>query len=326
MITTFTINIIILFIIALLLLLNLIYKNKKTFFNTSVYDNNNTSNTPLKNTIEPLKNTTETFISTSIYDVDTIKSTIDSIYDINMDNIRILSNNIETLLNGNVPNNLTMIGNFNIIPTGYIMAYTGTSDIIQYTDFDDNTIVGWYICDGRAISQLLYNNLFSVIGRQFSNDDTDKDSFNLPDYKGAFLRGYGTATNNLANVSAELNNSQLDSIKNHTHNIIDTPHSHTLYTDYDTLDWETYHAAIDDDKPENHEILMGQNVGKLGKGIGYKGIDYKYPSNQIETYTTSKNKSNINLQDVISYNGNTINVGLNETRPMNYAVNWIIKT
>jgi len=321
MITTFTINVIILFIVALLLLLNLIYKNKKTFFNSHVYDNDNTT---------PLKNTTEPFINTSIYDVDTIKSTVDSIYNINMDNIRILSSNIDKLLNGNVPNNLTMIGNFNIIPTGYIMAYIGTSDIIQYTDFDNNSIVGWFICDGRAISQLIYNNLFSVIGKQFNNAETDNASFNLPDYRGAFLRGNGTSFNNSDNVSAPLNTSQFDSIKNHTHNIIETPHTHTMYTQYDKLDWVTYYAASAEDTPEKHEIMMGQNVGKSGKNIG-RGpnkqiVDYKYPSNQIETYRTSNNKSNINLQGVMSYNGNTINVGLNETRPINYAVNWIIKT
>lgn len=344
MISTFTIHIIILFIIALVLLINLIYKNKNTFFNMCVYDNDETTNNTTEtnitettnNTTETTNNTTdnnitETFISTSIYDVNTIKSTVDSLYDINMSNIHILSNNIDTLLNGNVPSNLTMIGNFNIIPSGYIMAYTGTSDIIQYTDFNNQPLVGWFICDGRSIDKLTYNNLFLVIGNLFTNSSSDNvNNFNLPDYRGAFLRGNGTAFFNSNNVSTSLNTLQNDSIIEHTHNVNDIPHLHDLRTNYDKFNVEKdktpyYLHVYRGEDSANYQMMTDPTLGQTdvhNTQHNTGGINKA----DTEKYVCSTNYANITLEGVISYKNKTINVGFNETRPTNYAVNWIIKT
>jgi len=43
-------------------------------------------------------------------------------------------------------------------------------------------------CDGRALSKTSYPELYQIIGGTFGYTDT---TFNIPDYRGLFLRGYG---------------------------------------------------------------------------------------------------------------------------------------
>lgn len=48
----------------------------------------------------------------------------------------------------------------------------------------------WFLCDGQAISRTTYATLFSIIGTNFGAGD-GSTTFNLPDYRGKFLRGLG---------------------------------------------------------------------------------------------------------------------------------------
>jgi phage-related tail fiber protein len=47
---------------------------------------------------------------------------------------------------------------------------------------------GWLLCDGTAVSRTTYANLFSAIGTVSGSGD-GASTFNLPDYRGRFLRG-----------------------------------------------------------------------------------------------------------------------------------------
>jgi microcystin-dependent protein len=47
---------------------------------------------------------------------------------------------------------------------------------------------GWLVCDGGAISRAAYRELYSVIGDIHGRGDA-VTTFNLPDYRGRFLRG-----------------------------------------------------------------------------------------------------------------------------------------
>lgn len=51
---------------------------------------------------------------------------------------------------------------------------------------------GFLICDGRAVSRTQYNALFSVLGTIYGAGD-GSTTFNIPDFRGKFLRGYGVA-------------------------------------------------------------------------------------------------------------------------------------
>lgn len=47
---------------------------------------------------------------------------------------------------------------------------------------------GFFICDGRAISRTTYADLFAVVGTTYGSGN-GIDTFNIPDYRGQFLRG-----------------------------------------------------------------------------------------------------------------------------------------
>lgn len=48
----------------------------------------------------------------------------------------------------------------------------------------------WFLCNGQAISRTTYAALFSIIGTTYGAGD-GSTTFNLPDYRGKFLRGLG---------------------------------------------------------------------------------------------------------------------------------------
>ena len=63
------------------------------------------------------------------------------------------------------------------------------------TDSDWRATNRWLICDGSAISRTTYSDLFSVVSTTWGVGD-GSSTFNLPDLRGAFLRGSGTGTIN----------------------------------------------------------------------------------------------------------------------------------
>lgn len=73
--------------------------------------------------------------------------------------------NIAGLVNGNMP-------------VGTILAYGGNSAALP---------PGWLLCDGASVTVKAYPELFAVIGRSFGG--MNERVFNLPDFRGRFLRG-----------------------------------------------------------------------------------------------------------------------------------------
>jgi microcystin-dependent protein len=68
--------------------------------------------------------------------------------------------------------------------------------VIPYAAKFDPSVMekaGWLNCDGRALSRTAYADLFSVIGVQHGAGD-GVNTFNLPDYRGYFLRGVDDGT------------------------------------------------------------------------------------------------------------------------------------
>ena len=64
-----------------------------------------------------------------------------------------------------------------LTPTGTITAFGGSS-----------APDGWYLCDGSAVNRVTESRLFEVIGTNFGEGD-GSTTFNLPDFRGMFLRG-----------------------------------------------------------------------------------------------------------------------------------------
>ena len=58
--------------------------------------------------------------------------------------------------------------------------------------FAANTVpLGWLVADGRAVSRTTYSDLFAVVGTTYGSPDSS--TFNLPDLRGQFLRGWDAA-------------------------------------------------------------------------------------------------------------------------------------
>jgi Phage Tail Collar Domain len=87
---------------------------------------------------------------------------------------------------------------------------------------------GWLLCDGRAVSRLQYPDLFATIGVSHGQGDSVL-TFNLPDYRGLFLRGVsGTSVNDPdkltrlpmnhgGNAGNAVGSTQMDLVGSHDH-------------------------------------------------------------------------------------------------------------
>jgi len=68
-----------------------------------------------------------------------------------------------------------------LVPAGSVNAYAGTNATPP---------VGWLYCNGSPVSRTAYAALFAAIGTAHGSGD-GATTFNLPDYRWTFLRGYG---------------------------------------------------------------------------------------------------------------------------------------
>lgn len=79
----------------------------------------------------------------------------------------------------------------------------------------DSNHDNWFLCDGQEVSRITYSSLFEIIGTNFGEGD-GVTTFNLPDYRGKFLRGLG------GNSAADIYTTQAEGLPNITGSI--TPH------------------------------------------------------------------------------------------------------
>jgi microcystin-dependent protein len=121
-------------------------------------------------------------------------------------------------------------------------------------------------------------------------------TFNVPDYRGLFLRGFDqgtgadpdgnsrTAMSPGGNAGDQFNTVEGEAFAAHTHNVVDPGHSHD------------YSAATD--------------------GKGATGTGTTFPTNNAANRPTGTSVTGITIQ----------NAGGSETRPKNATVNYLIKT
>ena len=92
-------------------------------------------------------------------------------------NLYLSATTIQTLNTTNFTINPAVL--FNLIPPGTIMTSLATS------------MTGYFLCDGTSLSTSIQPRLFAVIGYNYGGSGAN---FNLPDFRGAFLRGNGSQT------------------------------------------------------------------------------------------------------------------------------------
>lgn len=99
-------------------------------------------------------------------------------------------------------------------PVGVVMAFSGllgtpnpnnasppdttppNSDYIT----NDLEAWGWMLCDGRSLQTQLYPELFAALGYLYGGSEAE-EAFNIPDYRGRFMRGTDLGANNDPDIS-----------------------------------------------------------------------------------------------------------------------------
>lgn len=182
-------------------------------------------------------------------------------------------------------------------PAGVTMAYAAGSPP-----------TGWLLCDGSAVNRTTYAELFAKIGTAHGTGD-GSTTFNLPDYRGRFLRGVdgaagrdpGASSRTAMNTGGATGNSvgsiQSSEAGSHSHGVADGGHAHSAVKET-TGGGSTLFSNIWDDG-----FLAIPNIPtNSNTGTSYSG--------PISSATT----------------GITLESTGGETRPINAYVAWIIKT
>jgi len=176
------------------------------------------------------------------------------------------------------------------IPTGAIMAWP-TESIPS----------GFLKCQGQAIARSTYSDLFSAIGVIYGAGD-GSSTFNIPDYRGEFLRGRAEGSGNDPDRGSRTNRGdgnggdnvgtkQDYAVVNHSHGNNSGGNSHYGYN------------------------TNSNNTGQFSKsGHGYYS-NQSHSGGIVHSMSYGTNYANVN--------GHVTN---NEVRPRNVYVHWIIKT
>jgi len=306
----------------------------------------------------------ETFIAAS---EPTIAQQINQIYNADVDAIRNLSDIATKLTTGGItlPGNLSITGNLNILPSGLIMAYTGSKDP-----------TGWLICDGRALSTKDYANLFSVIGTQFTKREGFENvaiteqfiGFNFDDFmKQQFERDRALMEANLKNliekaskeataqVAPEQGGIAATNTQTRNYGIAATNTQNQNYTIFNIPNYMGAFLRGTGTGPNTNNVAPALNASRGDAIQNHKhnindpGHEHGGRTNVVDNFGTrgplqdvdAAGKSRADYYNSHGYAirgitvdkaGTGVSVGLmsdgnaaGETRPYNYGVNWIIK-
>ena len=175
------------------------------------------------------------------------------------------------------------------VPTGAIMAWPVES-----------APTGFILCHGQAISRSTYSDLYGLIGVMYGAGDGSAN-FNLPDYRGQFLRGRANGSTNDPD-----RNGRTDRGDGNGGDNVGTKQ------DYGLLQ---HSHGNNSNGTNNHGFnTNNNNTGAFSKsGHSYGGS--RASSHEIITNSWGTNHANVS--------GHVTN---NEIRPINIYVNWIIKS
>jgi microcystin-dependent protein len=161
---------------------------------------------------------------------------------------------------------------------------------------------GFLECNGAAVSRSTYATLFATISTTWGSGD-GSSTFNLPDLRGQFVRGW----DNSAGVDSgrSFASSQSDQNKSHNHSITDSGHFH--------------HAFRSGNSGESRfgSTLTSSNFPASGTGAGNLNEAYNIVSKSDEPDVGKTSTETTGI--TISNDGGT------EVRVKNYALMYVIK-
>ena len=190
------------------------------------------------------------------------------------------------------------------VPTGSIMPWSANG----------NLPTGFLLCNGASVSRTTYSALFDVIGTAFGT--ASGTTFNLPDFQGRFLRGRDNsagrdpdAASRTAQNTGGATGDNVGSVQGFT--IQDHQHAESIQSAngnaflHKNSSYNYYDAATIFSSAQETTTLTGSGTGNASGARNTTGITVLSPSSvpNLPTPTTPTD----------------------ETRPVNSAVNFIIK-
>lgn len=103
----------------------------------------------------------------------------------------------------------------------------------------------WLLCDGQAVSRATYAELFAVIGTNFGVGN-GVTTFNVPDYRGKFLRGLG------GDSAANIYTTQAEGLPDHSH-------TYTAWSKYGAIS-EVRHETATNSTSANTSLASASNA------------------------------------------------------------------
>ena len=167
---------------------------------------------------------------------------------------------------------------------------------------------GYLECNGAAVSRTTYSALFAIIGTQYGTGN-GSSTFNLPDLRGEFVRGFdnGRGVDNGRSIAS--GQGAQNSSHNHTasSSVTDPGHRHLP---------ENYTA--NSNQANGHQIPVNDRIiGNYGSGSG-NGLGPLGNRHFMETTTTG-----ISVSTTVALDGGNDGQG---SRPRNVAMMYVIKT
>lgn len=174
---------------------------------------------------------------------------------------------------------------------------------------------GWLECNGAAISRTTYAELFAAIGTTYGAGD-GSTTFNLPDYRGEFLRGFANGSSNDPNRTTRTNRGdgttgdavgtkQADATEAHTHSAsLSTSVTGTTSTVGD------------------HSHTYNVPTSSVLYGAGGSGTVWLASTSSALTGAAGSHSHTVSATGTAT--GTTGSTSGDETRPRNVSVMWII--
>jgi len=212
------------------------------------------------------------------------------------------------------------------VPAGVFVPYAG-----------ETAPAGWLLCDGSAVSRTTYAALFAAIGEAYGAGD-GSTTFNLPDMRGEFLRGWDNGRG--IDSGRALGSAQSGQNQSHSHSgsaASAGSHSHTASSSSSGSHGHSGSAA----SGGSHSHAYMWHSATAGYQVGNSGHIWTYPNYTNEctstagahTHSLSISSNGTHSHSVTVNSGgahdHTLSIGSSggtEARPRNVAANFIIKT
>ncbi len=176
---------------------------------------------------------------------------------------------------------------------------------------------GWLECNGEAVSRTQYADLFAILGTDHGNGD-GSTTFNLPDLRGEFLRGWDNGRG--IDTARDLGSTQVDLTASHTH-------------DGGSLSAASGgghgHSASSNSTGSHGHGINARQWEQTGASGTARRVGGSWASNELSANSNGNHSHTISIgtggAHTHSVSGTSGSSGGAETRPRNIAVMYCIK-